>query len=98
MNWYRFTDKSQGTGNISEQGLRIFPNPVSGELSIDIPGDRGHKMTLFFRAMNGILVKTLDLQGGGDLQKAYVGDLPKGFYLLEAEVSGTVYHAKLIVQ
>ena len=98
MNWYRFTDKSQGTGDISNKGLRIFPNPAGGELNIDLPGAGDRKMTLLFRTMNGILVKTLDLQGSGDSKKVFIGDLPKGFYLLEVEISGTVYHSKLIVQ
>jgi len=48
--------------------------------------------------MNGIIVRKLELSGSEGTQKVYVGDLPKGFYVLEVGISGMIYRTKLIIQ
>ena len=98
MNWYKFTDKSQGTPVISGQEINIFPNPVRDELTIESPNSRGLKKLLIVRNLNGLLIKEMELSPAQESQQIYVGDLPKGFYFLELEISGTIHRSKLIIQ
>ncbi len=98
MNWFRFTEKSEGIAGLKEQGITVFPNPASDELTIEIPAASRLEKTLLFRTMNGIIVRKLELSGSEGTQKVYVGDLPKGFYVLEVGISGMIYRIKLIIQ
>ncbi|MCX6280610.1 MAG: carbohydrate-binding protein [Bacteroidetes bacterium] len=98
MNWFRFTEKSEGTVEISNGMFTVFPNPANEELRIEMPTSVAKKITLLFRTMNGVLVKKTELSGTENPKKIYVGDLPKGFYLLEVQADEMVYRSKLIVQ
>ena len=98
LNWYKFTEKGVEINEIRSQGINVFPNPVSDELTIEMPALTGQKQSLFFRTLNGSLIKEMQLSGSDESRKIRVGDLPKGFYFLELETSGTIYRTKLIVQ
>jgi hypothetical protein len=98
MNWYKFTEKGQGVADFREGGIHIFPNPVHDELNIELPGASNMKGSLLFRSLNGVLVKSVELTGASESQKISIGDIPKGFYILEIEISGARYRTKLIVQ
>ncbi len=98
LNWYRFTEKGLGTGDTGNNKFNVFPNPVIDELTVESPSTKDQKKILLFRNLNGILIKSLELPGDQESRKIYVGDLPKGFYLLELDVSGTICRTRLIVQ
>ncbi len=98
LNWYKFTEKGVGINDAGNPGFTIFPNPASTELTIECPLTSGQNRLLLIRNLNGTVVKTLELSGPEYVQKISVGDLPKGFYVVEAELSGMVYRKKLIIQ
>ena len=98
LNWYKFREKGIGISEIESHRLNIFPNPVTDELTVDIPASTGQKQLLMIRTINGSLIKEMEFSGSDQSQKVSVADLPKGFYFLELEISGTVYRTKLIVQ
>jgi len=98
MNWYRFTEKSQGITMNQDRDLIIYPNPARNELTVDIPRSKGLKKSILFLNLNGALMKTMELSASSESETIDVGGLPKGFYFLELDVSGTVYRSKLIIQ
>jgi hypothetical protein len=98
LNWYRFSEKGLGTNENSRHELKIFPNPVTEELTIELPNSSDQRKSILFRNLNGILIKSVELKSSDPFEKVYVGDLPKGFYYLEMDVAGMVYRAKLMVQ
>ena len=98
MNWFKFTEKGVGVNEISRSEISIYPNPVQEELTIESPVTAGQPKTLWFRSLNGVLVKTVELSGSEKSEKIFIGDIPKGFYMLEMEISGTIFRTKLIVQ
>ena len=98
MNWFRFTEKGQGVPGTGFNEIKIYPNPVKDELTLEIPGSAGQKKSLSIRAMNGVRMMNKELPAGDESAKLVVGDLPKGFYILELGVSGVIMRTKLIVQ
>jgi hypothetical protein len=98
MNWFKFTEKGVGFNDVYSNEINIYPNPVQDELTIESPATTDVHKTLFFRTLGGALVKTMELSGTEVSQKIYIGNLPKGFYILELHMSGTVFRTKLIVQ
>jgi len=98
MNWYRFTDKSQGIYEIGPGAVKIFPNPVTDELTIEMAGPEGLSRRLSIRAMSGMKVMEKELPSTGSSQKISLGHLPKGFYILELEISGITSRTKLVIQ
>ncbi len=98
LNWYRFSEKGLGLNENRSRELKIFPNPAREELTIELPISSGQKKSLLFRNLNGILVKSVELNSTDPSVKVYVGDLPQGFYYLEIDILGVIYRAKLMVQ
>ena len=96
MNWYKF-ELSQGIMEMDKKGINIFPNPAKDKLTIEIPGSAGKLKTIYFRTLNGTLIKERTLSTA-ESQTIFIGDLPAGFYIVELEISGTIYHGKLILQ
>lgn len=98
LNWYRFTEKGQGVTGLGSGEFKIYPNPVSDELTIDIPGPSGREKTLRLRSINGVKMMEEVIPENAETKKIYVGSLPKGFYILELEISGMVRRMKVVVQ
>ncbi|MEI6888934.1 MAG: carbohydrate-binding protein [Bacteroidales bacterium] len=98
MNWYRFTDKSQGIELNTAADFSIYPNPARNILTVEIARSKGQRKSLSFRNLNGVLMKKTELSMTDDSQTIDLGDIPKGFYFLELDVSGTIYRSKLIIQ
>jgi hypothetical protein len=98
MNWYKFTEKGLGTGDLNNDKKKVYPNPAKDELTIEIPGSAGKEKFLSFRTLSGTVVKELKLSTDNDSQKINIRELPKGFYILEIEISGTIWRIKLVVQ
>ncbi|MCX6283046.1 MAG: carbohydrate-binding protein, partial [Bacteroidetes bacterium] len=98
MNWYKFTEKSEGIAGLKENEITVYPNPARDELTVEIPPASRLGKTVVFRTMNGVIVRKMELPGTEGTQKLHLGDLPKGFYVLEVELSGMIYRTKLIIQ
>jgi len=62
------------------QGLDIFPNPTSGELTIELPDSMSGLLTV--RDVTGQGVLTLDLHFSDEL-KLDLGNYDAGMYILE---------------
>ena len=97
-NWFRFTEKGQGVPETGFSDIRVFPNPVTDVLTIGIPWGAGQKKHLTIRSMNGIRVLERELEADAASHEISVGRLPKGFYILELEISGMTRRTKLVVQ
>ena len=98
LNWYKFTDKSQGILDPSLQHIRIFPNPAQNELTLETDQPKGLPKTLRLRSFSGMAVKEVRLPVLSSTCRVFVGDLPKGLYLLEFDEDGTVFRTKLILE
>ena len=98
MNWYRFSEKGQGVSETGRHDIKIFPNPATDEINIEIAGSAGHQKTLVIRSLNGVGMMERELSVSTESQKIFIGDLPKGFYILELEMEGMIRRTKLIVQ
>jgi endoglucanase len=98
LNWYRFSETSQGVGDNESNVFTVFPNPANDMISVLIPGSSGQRKVLTMRSSNGILVKTIEISESEVSKKIFVGDLQKGFYIIEMEMAGTLYRNKLIIQ
>jgi endoglucanase len=98
MNWYKFTEKGLGTEELAGSSFKVFPNPASDDITVIVPPGDTREKVLVFRNLNGIVVKTVIIPSTGKNQPVYVGDLPKGFYLLEMKVTDIIQRLKLIIQ
>lgn len=98
MNWYRFSETSQGTGDEEGHVFAMFPNPASDMVKIIFPGAPAVKKSLSIRSVNGAIVKTYEIDGAITEKNIFVGDLNKGFYIVEMIMEGRIFRNKLIVQ
>jgi endoglucanase len=98
MNWYKFSEKGQGIDDNKGHEFRVFPNPAQEKMTIELPATAGQKGLMMFRNLNGVVVKSMELAGSEEFGNIYIGELPKGFYFLEMEISGEIFRTKLIVQ
>jgi hypothetical protein len=97
MNWFRFTESSQGVKEDGYSVFTVYPNPASDEVSVIIPGSAGHPKTIVLRSITGSLLKTIEVSGSEVQKKILVGDLPKGLYIVELEMTGKIFRSKLIL-
>ncbi len=97
MNWFRFTENSTGIHENVTPGFKIFPNPASEVFNIQFPGPIRQKGKLTLRSSNGSVMKTKEVASNELTVKMFVGDLPKGLYIVEMESSGTIFRQKLII-
>ncbi len=97
MNWYKFTDSSIGIREDEKATLTIYPNPANDVISIPIPGYAGNRKTISLRSFTGSLAKTIEVSDSEALKKIFVGDLPRGLYIVELEISGKIFRSKLIL-
>jgi len=97
MNWFRFTESSQGVKEDGNSVFTVYPNPASDVVSVIIPGSAGYRKAIVLRSITGSLVKTIDVSGSEVQKKILVGDLPKGLYIVELEMTGKIFRSKLIL-
>jgi hypothetical protein len=98
INWFKFTENSTGISENSSTVFNMYPNPAMDQVSILFPGTAGQNKKFCLRSSSGILIKTLEASGAEESKLIFVGDLPKGLYIVEMEMDGKVYRNKLIVQ
>ncbi len=97
LNWFRFTENTIGIQEDATSVFTVFPNPANDVVSILIPGSTGKKKTVTLRSSNGALVETVEVANSEVTKKLFVGNLPKGFYIVELEMSGRIFRSKLIM-
>ncbi|MBK7434472.1 MAG: T9SS type A sorting domain-containing protein [Chitinophagaceae bacterium] len=66
---------------ITKGMLKTYPNPVTDRLNVNILGDVSGQGTLQVIGFNGIVA--LEQKTTGNLLSVYVGNLPKGTYMLK---------------
>jgi hypothetical protein len=98
MNWYKFTDASQGIEENESSHFTVFPNPANQDVTILIPGSSGVKKNLNIRSVNGIKIQGIGISETEVSKRIFIGDLPAGLYIIELEINGSVFRNKLIVQ
>lgn len=98
MNWYRFSETSQGIGDEHENVFSMFPNPANENVTIIIPESSGKKKSVRMLSANGKVVRTTDIPDLSTETRVFVGDLPGGFYIVELEMAGRIFRSKLIIQ
>ena len=97
LNWFRFTVNTIGIQEDAKSVFTVFPNPANDVVSILIPGSTGQKKTVTLRSSNGSLVETVEVASSEVTKKFFVGNIPKGFYIVELEMSGKTFRSKLIL-
>jgi hypothetical protein len=98
MNWYRFSETSQGVQDTESPVFSMFPNPANDIVTILIPGSSGQNKKVAIRSTNGILMRTVEISDSEMSKQVFVGDLPKGMYIVELEMTGSIFRNKLILQ
>ena len=88
-----------GTAGVTAQ-LRIYPNPASGLLRIDLPDDNSYDLTLHNAV--GAEVSRIHTEGRGTTELS-VSNLPSGIYILQCRPKGGnrdgfVRRAKVVVE
>lgn len=98
INWYRFTETSQGIQEDNNSVFSVSPNPAIDRVTINIPGSLGIKKVISIHSSNGRLLQTIDVQDSELSKTISVVMLPKGFYILGLEMNSTFFHKKLVIQ
>ena len=78
--------------NETEKTIRIYPNPVFDQLNIRTDDNQNCKLTVF--DMYGKITKQVILSQ--TLNRIYVGDLPKGFYLAKLILHEKTFSFKFV--
>jgi aryl-phospho-beta-D-glucosidase BglC (GH1 family) len=98
LNWFRFTENSFGIQEDKNSVFSVFPNPANDEVSILVPGSTGHSKTIKLWSSGGTLVRTMEMAESEVAKKLIVGNMPKGLYIVELEMSGKTIRNKLVIQ
>ncbi len=93
-----------GTASLSETPqeitktgvLKIYPNPVIDYVNVSVPGNIDRQSQLNIFDAQGVMMRTINMTN--NLQRIYVGDLPKGVYLIKLnKVEGNL-SSKFVIQ
>ena len=86
--------------NVSElmaAGLRVFPNPASDELSVELPaGMTADRVTIF--DASGRTAHTVSLTGTQNKVRLNVSDLATGFYVMTVEGADFKWSHSVVVE
>ncbi|NJL76384.1 MAG: T9SS type A sorting domain-containing protein [Saprospiraceae bacterium] len=85
---------------ITENTIRVFPNPFTTETTIDLALSEKQQVTVQLLDMNGRLVKTIcssQLLEAGAHQLVYQADVEAGIYFLSTQIGTTLQTHKLVV-
>lgn len=103
--WYQYTDSTpenpDGVGDRTQvERLKVYPNPASGRLRIDLPDDGGYELSLHNAV--GAEVSRIHTEGRSTVEIS-VSDLPSGMYILQCRPEGGnrdgfVRRAKVVVE
>ncbi|MBL7703220.1 MAG: M36 family metallopeptidase [Ferruginibacter sp.] len=76
--------------------LKIYPNPVNDYVNVSVLGNVDRQSLLSIFDAQGILVRTINMTN--NLQRIYVGDLPKGVYLIKLNKGDGNLSSKFVIQ
>ena len=77
------------------ESLSAYPNPTSGILRIQFPGQISGSITLRFTDLEGKTVLTRDAENNSEINLSETG-LACGLYVITAEYQGHAWHTKLV--
>lgn len=98
LNWFKFTfikPQDTTTGN-DNAPIYMYPNPVHDKLNIVVPNSIGSFKTIKIHDANGRLVCSDQLQRYTEEYEQPVNELIQGFYIIEVEVEGKIWRAKML--
>lgn len=99
INWLNFSDVVNGVPDRRQGSIRIYPNPTHKTLTIDLSDEPATlNNELFIRSLNGSLLRHKEYKTSQDINDVFVGDLPKGAYLLELTMNGERWSSKFVVE
>jgi len=84
--------------NIADAEIRIFPNPASDQVNIDLTGLATEKVTLEIYDLSGRLLLQQEQMNSANTLKFSVQEFKKGLYLLQVRTAEKVYSQQLIVK
>lgn len=84
--------------NNAQAGLRIFPNPASDQVNIDLSGLTTEKVKLEIYDLSGRLLLQQEQMNSANTLKLSVQEFKKGLYLLQLRTAEKVYSQQLIVK
>lgn len=98
LNWIKFSYiKPQDTTTGEENApIYMFPNPVHDKLNLVVPNSIGSFKTIKIHDANGRLVSSDQLQRYTEEYEHPVNELTDGFYIIEVEVEGRIWRAKML--
>jgi hypothetical protein len=98
INWFNITESGVGIEERESPVFSLYPNPACDQLSILIPGSHNVKKIFTLISVSGIPAKKTEVSDMEELKTIFVGDLPKGMYIVKMEMGNKVYHRKLVIQ
>ncbi len=82
----------------NKYGLRVYPNPVSEVMTIEII-DLPNIVSLELNTIDGKMIKQIDPQTLKDVNRVPVAEIESGFYVLNARyINGHIESQKVIIQ
>ena len=98
LNWFKFTfikPQDTTTGN-DNAPIYMYPNPVHDKLNLVVPNSIGSFKTIKIHDANGRLISSDQLQRYTEEYEQPVNELIQGFYIIEVEVEGKIWRAKML--
>ncbi|MFW5655989.1 MAG: T9SS type A sorting domain-containing protein [Bacteroidota bacterium] len=85
-------------GMLAEQAVRIYPNPTTGKVRIDLK-NKTEKMEIAVFALNGnLLLKKKYLNTSGAPLILDISNLKNGMYLLQMKTNDMFHHERIILE
>ena len=90
-----FPDSNE-SGRLNNEDIRVFPNPTSDLLNIELQGESAdHPATIKLYGINGMLIYQEDISGSSTLQLSGL-NLSTGVYLLRVQTENQVHTRKIV--
>ncbi|GAA4306069.1 hypothetical protein GCM10023183_20890 [Nibribacter koreensis] len=84
-------------GTTATVKLNAYPNPTTGAVNLDLSGLASGKVTILVYSLDGRLVQTSQVQGGGN-QKVDLSNLAVGTYLLKVSTPEGMLLERIVKQ
>ena len=83
---------------VQKQGIRIYPNPNSGQFTVEMPGPAKQGMSLRILGLAGEVLLTANAIPGLAMQKVEAMYLPQGMYFIQVVSEGRVLSTNKFVK
>lgn len=88
---------SNGPENVNDHGIKMYPNPVSGVLNIDLSGAANKSGIIYVLSVEGKLLITQRILGPGP-ESVDMSHLPRGIYICRFQSEAETIAVKIIKQ